>query len=228
MMASSGVHAFWNLRLPRHTTLRKLQMKTLLRSLLLSLLISLSATAATLSGKVVGVSDGDTITVLDAAKVQTKIRLAGIDAPEKSQAFGNRSKQHLSDLVYQKTVDIDWNKTDKYGRTIGKVIVAGKDANLAQIRAGLAWHYKAYEKEQSTKDRSDYAQVEGDARTRKLGLWADAKPIPPWDYRHGTGEASPENRIQAGESCPCGSNVTCTGTKGGIYCLTPSGRKKYH
>lgn len=129
----------------------------------------------TLQGKVVGISDGDTITVLDSNKTQHKIRLAGIDAPEKAQAFGELSKQHLSDVLFGKTVAADWNKTDKYGRTIGKVIANGQDANLAQVQAGLAWHYKQYAKEQSTSDRSSYALADVGAKARKVGLWHSRK-----------------------------------------------------
>jgi endonuclease YncB( thermonuclease family) len=104
-----------------------------------ALLVSLvTAGAATLTGKVVGVSDGDTITVLDAAKTQHKIRLAGIDAPEKAQPFGQKSKEHLSDSVFGKQVQVEYTKTDKYGRTVGKVLVNGMDANLEQIKAGFA------------------------------------------------------------------------------------------
>jgi endonuclease YncB( thermonuclease family) len=104
-----------------------------------ALLVSLvTAGAATLTGKVVGVSDGDTITVLDAAKTQHKIRLAGIDPPEKAQPFGQKSKEHLSDSVFGKQVQVEYTKTDKYGRTVGKVLVNGMDANLEQIKAGFA------------------------------------------------------------------------------------------
>ena len=102
------------------------------------------AHAGTISGKVVGVSDGDTITVLDAAKTQHKIRLASIDAPEKAQSFGQRSEEHLSDSVFGKQVQVKFNKSDKRGRTVGKVRVDGKGANFEQIRSGLAWHYKKY------------------------------------------------------------------------------------
>ena len=86
--------------------------------------------AATLSGRVVGVADGDTITILDSSNTQYKIRLAGIDAPEKKQPFGNVSKKSLSDMVYGKQISVDYNKQDRYGRTVGKVIVDGVDANL--------------------------------------------------------------------------------------------------
>lgn len=96
-----------------------------------------------------GVPDGDTITVLDADKVQHKIRLAGIDAQEKKQPFGQRSKESLSDLVFSKAVTVDTNKRDRYGREVGKVLVNGLDANLVQVQRGFAWHYKAYEREQS-------------------------------------------------------------------------------
>lgn len=202
-------------------------MKPTFAVLLLSGALMGSPLAGTLQGKVVSVSDGDTITVLDATKVEHKIRLAGIDAPEKSQAFGTSSKQHLSSLVYGKTVDVDFSKTDKYGRTIGKVVVGGLDANLSQIRAGLAWHYKQYEKEQPPSDRATYSQAEIEARTNRLGLWQDAKPIPPWDFRHGTGESSPDQRMASGEACPCGGNAACTGPKGGSYCMTAGGKKKY-
>jgi len=181
----------------------------------------------TLQGTVVAISDGDTITVLDGGKTQHKIRLAGIDAPEKAQAFGERSKQHLSDLVFGKTVAVDWNKTDRYGRTIGKVIVNGQDANLSQVQAGLAWHYKQYEKEQSASDRSSYAQAEVDARVRKVGLWGDAAPTPPWDFRHGAGNTTATLLTQPEEACSCRDRLVCIGPKGGHYCITAGGRKKY-
>lgn len=180
----------------------------------------------TLQGKVVGIRDGDTITVLDSNKTQHNIRLAGIDAPEKAQAFGERSKQHLSDLLFGKTVAVDWNKTDKYGRTIGKVVANGQDANLRQVQAGLAWHYKQYEKEQSASDRSFYAQAEVDAKARKVGLWRDAAPTPPWDFRHPVVE-SPVNYRQGSGHCACSSDSVCTGPRGGRYCMTASGKKRY-
>lgn len=139
--------------------------------------------ADTLSGWVVSVADGDTVTVLDAQKVQHKVRLSGIDAPEKSQAFGQRSKDHLSDLVFGQTVEVDFNKTDRYGRLVGKVVVQGQDANLQQLHAGLAWHYKEYEREQPPEERKRYAQAEDDARAQRVGLWKDPQPIPPWEFR---------------------------------------------
>jgi len=191
------------------------------------LAFSLPVAADVINGKVVGIVDGDTIDVLDASGRQHRIRLAGIDAPEKSQAFGSRSKENLSTVVFDKTVSVQWTKKDRDERPVGKVLMAGQDVNLAQVQAGLAWHFKKYQKEQSPADRANYAQAENEARSRRIGLWADGNPIPPSDYRHGTGEASPEKRMQAGEKCPCGAAVSCTGPKGGTYCMTNGGKKKY-
>lgn len=148
------------------------------------LLLALHAHADALTGKVVGVADGDTITVLDDTNTQHKIRLSGINAPEKKQPFGQRSKQSLSDLVFSKTVTVETNKVDKYKRNVGKVLVDGVDANLVQVQRGFAWHYKAYEREQSAIDRKVYADAENEAKAVRRGLWADSEPVPPWEYRH--------------------------------------------
>lgn len=153
--------------------------------LLFALLSANPAIAATLAGRVVGLSDGDTVTVLDERNVQHKIRLAGIDAPEKRQDYGNKSRQYLATLVFDKHVSVEWDKHDRYGRVLGKVVVNGRDANLAMVSAGLAWHYKRYEKEQSVSDRRAYAEVESQARAERRGLWQLPKPVPPWDYRRG-------------------------------------------
>jgi endonuclease YncB( thermonuclease family) len=139
--------------------------------------------AEILNGRVVSVADGDTVTVLDASNTQHKIRLMGIDAPEKKMPYGNRSKQSLSDLVFDRQVQVEYSKKDKYGRTVGKIIIGGMDANLAQVKAGMAWHYKEYQREQTVEDRAAYAQAENEARASKRGLWKDADPVPPWDWR---------------------------------------------
>ena len=147
------------------------------------LALAIGANAETITGRVVGVADGDTVTVLDRDKVQHKVRLAGIDAPERSQAFGNRSKESLSDLAFEKTVAVETSKRDRYGREVGKILVNGRDVNLIQVERGMAWHYKAYQREQSLDDRSLYDAAEMGARAAKNGLWRDAEPTPPWDYR---------------------------------------------
>lgn len=141
------------------------------------------AIAETIQGKVVKVADGDTITVLDQAETQHKIRLSGIDAPEKGMSFGQKSKQHLSDLVAGRVVTVETTKIDRYKRNVGKVLVDGQDANLAQVEAGFAWHYKAYQWEQSPADRMTYSLAEERAREAKKGLWLDREPVPPWDWR---------------------------------------------
>lgn len=123
------------------------------------LLSTHSASAATLAGRIVSIADGDTVTLLDAGKRQHKIRLSGIDAPERKQAFGTRSRQHLGELVFGKPVTADCPKTDRYKRAICRLEVDGVDANLAQVAAGMAWHYKAYQRDQRPKDRALYGVV---------------------------------------------------------------------
>ncbi|MCZ2174235.1 MAG: thermonuclease family protein [Burkholderiales bacterium] len=153
-----------------------------------------SASAETITGRVVGVADGDTVTVLDADRTQHKIRVAGVDAPEKKQAFGQRSKASMSDLVFGKDVVVMSSKRDRYGRLVGKVLVADPsctartcpktlDAGLAQITTGMAWWYRQYAREQSAEDAGAYEFAEQEARGRHAGLWRDADPIAPWDWR---------------------------------------------
>lgn len=150
---------------------------------LLAVLWSGLVLAGELVGQVVGVTDGDTITVLDDQRTQHKIRLAGIDAPEKAQAFGQRSKEALSALVFGRRVTVETEKQDRYRRTVGKVVIDGRDANLAMVVVGMAWHYKKYAGEQSASDRLLYADAERDAREVRRGLWQDAAPTAPWDFR---------------------------------------------
>ena len=152
-------------------------------SFLLALWLGLTCHAGTIEGRVVSVADGDTVTVLDAANVQHKIRLSGIDAPEKAQAFGNRSKESLSGMVFDKPVTVETEKKDRYGRAVGKVLINGMDVNLEQVQRGFAWHYKEYEREQSANDRKLYDFAEKEARTTRRGLWRDAEPLAPWEFR---------------------------------------------
>ena len=151
---------------------------------MLALCLVFQVQADTLLGKVINVADGDTITVLDDTHTQHKIRLTGIDAPEKRQAFGNVSKQSLVEQVAGQSVAVEWVKVDKYGRKVGKVLLAGLDCNLVQIKRGLAWHYKQYQREQSPTDQQSYAAAEIEARQVQAGLWRDADPVPPWEFRH--------------------------------------------
>lgn len=188
-------------------------------------IVGTNARALELKGKVISVKDGDTVVVLDTQHRSYDVRLAGIDAPEKAQPFGQRSKEHLSDSVFGKQVEVQGGKIDKYGRTVGKILVNGFDANLEQIRAGFAWHYKAYESEQSADDRSLYSAAEEKARARHLGLWSEKKQMPPWEWRHGGKDEPTPTSIASG--CPCSGESHCTGLKGGQYCMTPNGKKRY-
>jgi endonuclease YncB( thermonuclease family) len=133
---------------------------------------------------VVSIEDGDTIIVLVADNRTYKIRMAGIDAPEGGQAFGDRSRQILSDDIFDKQVTVEWSKTDKYRRIVGKVLLNGSDVCLEQVKAGMAWHYKYYQSEQSPEDRKLYADAEVEARAAARGLWNDVNPMPPWEFRH--------------------------------------------
>ena len=141
------------------------------------------AWAATLEGHVVGVAEGDTITILDASNMQYKIRLAGIDAPEKKQDFGNVSKRSLSDMVFNQQVKVDWDKSDRYGRLVGKILLRGKDVNLEQIRLGMDWYYRKYKNELVFDDRISYLQAEEHAMKNRFGLWLYNQPTAPWEFR---------------------------------------------
>lgn len=147
-------------------------------------------TPQTLNGRVVRIADGDTITVLDVTNTQHRIRLQGIDAPESHQAFGTQSKQNLSALVFDKEVTAMCDKTDEYGRLVCKILLDGRDIDLEQVKAGMAWHYKEYEQEQSAEDREAYARAEDEARNARRGLWSEANPIEPSEFRR-------EERLQA-------------------------------
>ncbi len=130
----------------------------------------------TLNGKVVGVTDGDTITILSNNK-QYKIRLAEIDAPEKTQAFGTRAKIALSEKVFGEMATIKVSTKDRYGRIVGYVFVQGKNINKEMVKEGYAWFYNQYGKDISIK------QEEFNARLNRQGLWVENNPIPPWEYR---------------------------------------------
>jgi len=158
----------------------------------IGLLCSASVAAEVLQGRVVGVADGDTITVLDTTKQQHKIRFAGIDAPERKQPFGTRSRQNLARYVAGKEVRLDCHKTDRYRRKICKVWVQPVDCprcgttlevGLAQVTDGMAWWYRRYAEEQTPEDWGQYESAEQEASSRKRGLWQDNDPVPPWEWR---------------------------------------------
>ncbi len=154
-----------------------------------------SAQADSISGRVVAVADGDTVTLQDAEYHLHRIRVAGIDAPEKKQDFGDLSKLSLAALVFNQDVDVVGDKMDRYGRRVGKIMVADPgcafppcpktlDTGLVQIKNGMAWWYRQYAKEQSFEDRAAYEQAEVEARLQLRGLWIASTPAPPWEWRN--------------------------------------------
>ena len=145
----------------------------------LFLIFNLSAQAETIQGLVVKIADGDTLTLLTSSNEKIKVRLAGIDTPERKQPFGGEAKQALSKLVFQKKALIEVETKDRYGRTVGIVFVDGQNINYELVKQGMAWVYRKY-----TNDEILY-ELEAQAKTKKTGLWADAKPIAPWSWRKG-------------------------------------------
>ena len=145
----------------------------------LLLLFTLSVQAETLEGKVVKIADGDTLTLLTPSNQQVKIRLAGIDTPERKQPFGNKAKQALANLAFQKQALVEVETKDRYGRTVGVVFVDGLNVNAELVKQGMAWVYRKY-----TDDKRLYT-LESEAKQAKRGLWLDENPIPPWEWRRG-------------------------------------------
>lgn len=143
-----------------------------------------------LSGRVVSVLDGDTVKVFDGTQLHT-VRLAAIDTPERKQPHSQRARQQLAAWVWQREVRVSYRKTDRYRRLVGQVWLGDTDVGLRLVQAGLAWHYKAYQREQSQADRATYAAAEVEARAQRLGLWADGDPVPPWTFRRQSRPARP-------------------------------------
>lgn len=173
-------------------------MKTLIHTIqgiLLAFFLTAVAPGATLEGECVAVADGDTATVqVKSTGKREKVRFWGIDAPESTQHYGEEAKSKLSTLVLHKTVRVEYEERDKYHRILGHVYVAGLYVNLEMVKVGCAWHYVKY-----APDATDIRQAEETAKSARLGLWADAAPLPPWEYRH---PSSPEVAVKAaaGES----------------------------
>lgn len=130
-----------------------------------------------LTGRVVGVSDGDTLTLLVEGVRQVKVRLAEIDAPEKRQPWGEASKRSLAELCYDVEAAVMVIDVDRYGRAVGRVTCRGTDANREQLARGMAWRYVKYARDPTL------APVEGEAREQRRGLWTDEAPVAPWEWR---------------------------------------------
>ena len=185
------LHAFTNLILPsvfalvlaigcRQSTSRKAERECQERSHFVK--------GQILTGKVVKVIDGDTVHLADSTNMLHKIRLQTIDAPESNQAFGFEAKQDLERAILNKEVTVQYDAVDRYCRIVGKVLINQRDVCLEQIRAGMAWHEKRYEKEQTAEDRDSYTNAEDDARASRRGLWRDPNPIDPYEFRHEKGQ----------------------------------------
>jgi endonuclease YncB( thermonuclease family) len=141
-----------------------------------------------ITGKVVAVIDGDIFTIRDANKAQHVVQLIGVDAPESNQAFGDKARQSLSDLINGKTVTVTGSKRDRHDRIVGKVTLNNKDIGLEQIKRGAAWFFRQYANELSRDDAKAYEQAEDEARAKQRGLWAGIGPIPPWELRAAQGK----------------------------------------
>ena len=144
----------------------------------------------TFAGRVRSVSDGDTIVVEDAQGYRGKVRLFGIDAPERAsgarygQPYAQRSRKNLSDLVYRKSVRVAWREHDNYGRMIGHVWLEDIDVALRQVCDGYAWVFRRYADQMTARESKAYDECEQTARNQRRGLWRDSKPVPPWEWRH--------------------------------------------
>jgi len=164
-----------------------------------------SLSAEIIKGTVVKVVDGDTVTMVDDKGFKHRIRLAGIDAPEQGdQPYGKESTKGLRWLIHDKEITVEYSKHDRYGRIVGKILVGSKgntfclpiecvrtlDVGLEQIKAGMAWHYKRYQSEQSKEDKKTYSSAERVAKKKQVGLWGDKNPIQPWKWRR-------DNRLEA-------------------------------
>lgn len=176
----------------------------------ISVSFSVIAESSKISGRIVGVTDGDTVLLLTNEREQVKIRLNSIDAPEKSQAFGNKSKRSLSDLCMGKDADVDVQGRDKYGRTLGELFCQGKSANIHQIENGFAWVYRKYSSDQNLIDIEAMAKAEG------RGLWNDPAPVAPWDFRHGVRpETFEQTQERVKAKSKSGGGFSCNGKR---YC----------
>ncbi len=173
--------------------------------LLVALLSPQLVTAVELSGKVVSIADGDTLTLLVAGREQVKIRLAEIDTPEKGQPYGRKARKALAELAFQKDAHIVWSEKDRYGRVIGRVYIDDLDVNAEMVHLGHAWVYREYSEDEFL------LALEKEARAARSGLWAlsEAEKVPPWEWRKvGRQKLQPASESK-GEAFTCGSKRYC-------------------
>jgi endonuclease YncB( thermonuclease family) len=158
-------------------------------------------------GSVVRVLDGDSVLMRLAGGGLRGIRIAGIDAPEKGQPHADASRRALLALLHQREVRVEVVKTDRFDRWVGRVLVENRDAGLAQLRAGLAWHFTRYDADLSPAVRRRYARAERQARLRAIGLWRDAAPQPPWEHRAKARAAPGASGLAPGGAAALGNPV---------------------
>lgn len=176
------------------------------------------ANAESFQAKVVHIADGDTITVLNEGKNQIKIRLNGIDCPERGQSFGRKATEFTKTMVAGRTVRIDAFNQDRYGRTIADVIMEeGRNLNQELVGEGWCWWYRKYAPGNTVLER-----LEAEARDAKKGLWKDPHPIPPWDFRHRNISSRPQDQEPARSFSTPPASVESTGIRGNRR------SKKYH
>ena len=203
----------------KKTILIGLACLTLLGSLLQYLPKPTRELPSSYEGKVIKVTDGDTMTIRTSKNEKIRVRLTGIDAPELDQLFGKASKEKLASFIANKNVRIETYKNDRRGRVLAKVWVQPSDCascgktlnvNHTQIVAGMAWWYRRYAKELSDEDRGRYESAEDESRKRKRGLWSAPGPVAPWDWRRGVREETGE---QCGSKKYCRDMTNCAEAK---------------
>lgn len=181
-------------------------LKRFLGGIFLCLFLAGPVFAGSFTGRVVSVSDGDTLIVLRPGNVQEKVRLAEVDCPEKDQPFGQAAKRFTLDRAAQKTVTVVVRTTDRYGRTVGEVLLPdGMSLNRELVRTGYAWWYRQYSKDGSL------GTLESEARLAKRGLWSEPNPVPPWEWRRGsrTSVAAPAKATSLPSPSGCGQKQFC-------------------
>lgn len=167
--------------------------RVLAAALMLAAALQAASAQGVIVGRVVHVQDGDSV-VVQQNEHRVVVRLAGIDAPELSQAYGREAREQLTACSSGRVVVVETQGTDRHGRVLGILEANHVDCGLAQLRAGLAWHYRSYADEQSLERRHQYTTAEREARQRRLGLWQQADPLPPWRFRHGRADTEQASR----------------------------------
>lgn len=164
--------------------------RQLARALCLSLALATAAWASDGASEskplivtLIKVDDGDSFAAYDVSGQRYRIRLAGIDAPERAQPHGQISGRNLDRLLANKSIVVFKRKKDQYKRWIAKVVVDGVDVGLRQVKAGNAWHYKRFAHEQPTRERNTFSDAEDTARKARIGLWQETNPLAPWQWR---------------------------------------------